>query len=76
VEEIAMRLERCLDEPFAADEVILHGSASVGMAVYPEDANTKDGLLSAADAAMYVAKNAGQRLRAVQTEHRSLVTPG
>jgi diguanylate cyclase (GGDEF)-like protein len=72
VEEIAMRLERCLDEPFAADGCILHGSASVGMAVYPEDANTKDGLLSAADAAMYIVKNTGHKLRAMQ---KSLITP-
>jgi GGDEF domain-containing protein len=29
----------------------------VGIALYPEDGATKDSLLSAADAAMYVAKN-------------------
>src|SRR5208283_3795358 len=28
VEEIALRLERCLDEPFAVEGHILHGSAS------------------------------------------------
>ena len=56
VEEVAQRLEHCLDEPFVADGYTLHGSASVGIAIYPEDATTKDGLLSCADAAMYVAK--------------------
>jgi GGDEF domain-containing protein len=35
----------------------LEGSASVGVAFFPEDGTTKDSLLSAADAAMYVAKN-------------------
>jgi diguanylate cyclase (GGDEF)-like protein len=57
IEEIAQRLERCFDEPFAVEGYILHGSASVGFAVYPEDGATKDSLLSAADAAMYVAKH-------------------
>jgi diguanylate cyclase (GGDEF)-like protein len=57
IEEIAERLERCLDEPFAVEGYILRGSASVGIAVYPEDGATRDSLLSAADAAMYVAKH-------------------
>jgi diguanylate cyclase (GGDEF)-like protein len=57
VQEIALRLERCFDEPFSEDEYVLHGSVSVGIAVYPEDAFTKDGVLNAADAAMYKAKN-------------------
>jgi diguanylate cyclase (GGDEF)-like protein len=56
VEEVALRLEHSLDEPFVTDGYSLHGSASVGIAIYPEDATTKDGLLSCADAAMYVAK--------------------
>jgi diguanylate cyclase (GGDEF)-like protein len=54
--EIAGRLERCFDEPFAVEGYVLHGSASVGIAVYPEDGTTRDSLLSAADAAMYVTK--------------------
>ncbi len=57
VEEIAHRLERCFDEPFAVEGYVLHGSASIGIAIYPEDGTTRDSLLSAADAAMYVAKH-------------------
>jgi diguanylate cyclase (GGDEF)-like protein len=57
IEEIAERLERCFDEPFAVEGYVFHGSASVGIAVYPEDGTTRDSLLSAADAAMYVAKH-------------------
>ena len=57
VEEIAQRLDRSFDEPFTVEGFVLHGSASVGISVYPEDALTKDGLLSAADAAMYKTKN-------------------
>jgi diguanylate cyclase (GGDEF)-like protein len=58
VEEIALRLERCFDEPFAAEGRSVFGSASVGFAVYPEDAASRDGLLSTADAAMYAVKQA------------------
>jgi diguanylate cyclase (GGDEF)-like protein len=61
VEEIAQRLERSLDEPFAVEGYILRGSASVGIAVYPADGATRDSLLSAADAAMYVAKHTKRR---------------
>ena len=57
VEEIALRLERCLDKPFAAEGHIVHGSASVGIALYPEDGATRNLLLSTADAAMYVNKH-------------------
>jgi diguanylate cyclase (GGDEF)-like protein len=57
VEEIAYRLERCFDEPFACGEYNLQGSASVGIALYPEDGATKDDLLNTGDAAMYLAKN-------------------
>jgi diguanylate cyclase (GGDEF)-like protein len=58
VEEIALRLERSFDEPIAVQDYLLHASASVGVAVFPQDALTKDGLLNAADSAMYTAKHA------------------
>lgn len=57
VEEIALRLERCMEEPFSIEGYVVGGSASVGIALYPEDGTTKDSLLSAADAAMYVNKH-------------------
>ncbi len=57
VEEIAVRLECCFDEPFEGREFMVHGSASVGIALYPEDADTADGLLRCADDAMYAAKH-------------------
>ena len=56
VKEVAVRLERCFDEPFAVEGYFLQGSASVGIATYPEDGTTKDSMLIAADAAMYVGK--------------------
>ena len=63
VEEIANRLEHCFDEMFLIEGFTVKGSASVGIALYPEDGNTKDALLTNADAAMYDAKNSGRRAR-------------
>jgi len=56
VKEVAMRLERCFEEPFAMEGYVLHGSASIGSAMYPEDGTTKDSILTSADADMYVGK--------------------
>jgi diguanylate cyclase (GGDEF)-like protein len=60
-EEIAARLEHCFDEPFELEGCTLLGSASVGLAIYPEDATTKEELQRAADAAMYANKEARKR---------------
>jgi diguanylate cyclase (GGDEF)-like protein len=68
VEEIAQRLERCLDTSFAVEGYVLQGAASVGVALYPEDGTSRDSILSAADAAMYVAKHLKQQAR---EEHAS-----
>jgi diguanylate cyclase (GGDEF)-like protein len=57
VQEIATRLEHCFKTPFPVEGYVIRGSASVGIALYPEDGGTKDSLLSAADAAMYVTKH-------------------
>jgi diguanylate cyclase (GGDEF)-like protein len=56
--EVAVRLEHCFDAPFSLEEYSLQGSASFGIAIYPEDGATRDELLNAADAAMYEVKNA------------------
>jgi diguanylate cyclase (GGDEF)-like protein len=69
VEEIAQRLERCFDEPFVIEEHRLRGSASIGIALYPEDGATKDELLSAADAAMYAVKTARHEIGTEQAAH-------
>jgi diguanylate cyclase (GGDEF)-like protein len=57
VEEIALRLEHCFKEPFDVEGKLLQGSASFGYSIYPEDGATRESLLAAADAAMYLAKN-------------------
>jgi diguanylate cyclase (GGDEF)-like protein len=55
-EEIAIRLERCFDEPFDLEGLELRGTASVGLAVFPDDGATKEDLQRSADAAMYAHK--------------------
>jgi diguanylate cyclase (GGDEF)-like protein len=55
-EEIALRLSRCFRSPFRIDDLILHGSASIGLAMYPEDGEDEDQLKRIADGAMYAAK--------------------
>jgi diguanylate cyclase (GGDEF)-like protein len=56
VEEITLRLERSFERPFAWEDRTVYGTASIGIAIYPADGNTRDSLLNAADAAMYVTK--------------------
>lgn len=56
VEEIARRLERCFDDPFALENFLIKGNASFGISVYPQDATTKHELLRNADAVMYKSK--------------------
>ena len=55
-EEIAHRLKHCFDEPFEIEGAVIRGSASVGLAVYPEDGSSKEALQRAADTAMYAGK--------------------
>jgi diguanylate cyclase (GGDEF)-like protein len=76
LDEIAQRLERCFDAPFAVEGYVLRGGASVGVALYPDDGTSSDSLLSAADAAMYVAKHT-KRHRSEMPDrlHKALFTP-
>jgi len=49
-----------LSEPFHLDHEIIYISASIGIAMYPDDATNIEDLLSNADQAMYQAKDAGR----------------
>ena len=57
----AERIQRALSRPFELDELSVSVQASIGIAVFPKDAQTTDGLLQRADMAMYQAK--GERSR-------------
>jgi diguanylate cyclase (GGDEF)-like protein len=61
VKEIAQRLEHTFDAPYVTEGYVIQGSASIGIALYPEDGATRDELLSAADAAMYMQKQSKQQ---------------
>ena len=64
IESIAHRIGGVLTYPFLVDEYRFSLSASIGVAVYPEDAPNRDDLLACADAAMYSAKDdGGSRVR-------------
>jgi GGDEF domain-containing protein len=58
VEEIGLRIGNCFNEPFILEDISLRGTASVGIALFPEDGNTRDSLLNTADGAMYEKKRA------------------
>jgi diguanylate cyclase (GGDEF)-like protein len=59
VAEITERLLRSFDTPFHVEGQVLHGDASIGAAVYPDDGATKDELKRVADADMYSHKPQG-----------------
>ena len=71
-EEIMRRLERCFDAPFEMEGVTLRGSASLGLAVYPDDGLTKEELQRAADAAMYANKEEKHREQAAAHGARTM----
>lgn len=55
--QVADRVLSALQSPIEFDGWKLHHSASMGISVYPDDADTADELIQQADAAMYRAKS-------------------
>jgi len=55
-DKLAQRLTRALEEPYNIGSEIMDCAASIGLALYPQNANTLTGLLREADQAMYRAK--------------------
>ena len=56
--EVAERIDAALRKPFHLDDVTVAIRASIGIAVFPDDARDADGLMQRADVAMYQAKEA------------------
>ncbi|GEM_PF-445332 len=54
------QLSGMFNDPFSIDEKEVYITASIGIAMYPEDAQSTEELLQCADAAMYNAKNMGK----------------
>jgi diguanylate cyclase (GGDEF)-like protein len=55
-DRLANRLATALEEVYVIGEHSLHCAASIGLALYPKNANTLTGLMREADQAMYRAK--------------------
>ena len=55
-DKLAKRLTTALDEPYLIGSEKLDCAASIGLALYPKNANTLTGLMREADQAMYRAK--------------------
>ncbi len=58
---VASRLHRALQAPFAVEDRLLPVSASIGVALFPQDGSSLDTLMQHADAAMYRSKAGGTR---------------
>jgi diguanylate cyclase (GGDEF)-like protein len=63
-EHVARRVEDSLRQPINFDGNVLRVEASIGRAVLFEDGDSEDALITAADTAMYRAKESVRRLRA------------
>ncbi len=57
---VAVNMGAALAEPFALDDIAIHSSASIGVALFPHDGGDLSTLLRKADVAMYKAKASGE----------------
>jgi diguanylate cyclase (GGDEF)-like protein/PAS domain S-box-containing protein len=60
VEILAQEILEELARPFSILQTDVHISGSIGITLFPQDADTPENLVRNADQAMYVAKNAGR----------------
>jgi diguanylate cyclase (GGDEF)-like protein len=60
-QELGERLIRSFLKPLVFDDRLVHVGLSIGVAVFPDDGETADMLLSRADWALYQAKEEGRR---------------
>jgi diguanylate cyclase (GGDEF)-like protein/PAS domain S-box-containing protein len=56
---VAWTIQQACAADFKVNDAVVHVSASIGIALFPEHGTTTDELLRRADAAMYVAKRSG-----------------
>ena len=60
VEGVAQKVLEAVRKPFLLDGSYHHITASIGIALYPEDGKDSETLMKAADLAMYFAKDKGR----------------
>ncbi|TFC32382.1 EAL domain-containing protein [Cryobacterium sp. MDB1-18-2] len=58
--DVTVKLRAALAEPFALEDITLHTSVSVGIALFPDHGLDLSSLLRTADIAMYKAKTSGR----------------
>lgn len=58
--DLAQKLSESLREPYQLNDISLHITPSIGIAMYPTDGSDTDTLIKNADAAMYLAKEKGR----------------
>ena len=57
VQQVARKIQEAVQAPLSVDGgVVLQPSVSIGVALFPEDGQTMEALMAAADAGMYAAK--------------------
>jgi diguanylate cyclase (GGDEF)-like protein len=61
IEPIVRKLMRMLAQPFEIEGATIAITASIGIAVYPDDGETAEALINNADAAMYEARESASR---------------
>jgi len=66
--EVASRLRAALAEPVRLETITFDIQASVGIAIFPDDANSFEQLMQRSDVAMYVAKERGSGIERYSTE--------
>lgn len=60
VADVAIKLREELLQPYLVENMPLHLSPSIGIAIYPDDGDNASTLIKNADAAMYLAKEKGR----------------
>ena len=58
--KVAEKIIASFSTPFDLDGHEVSSSTSIGIAIFPQDANDKEGLLKKADTAMHAAKKGGK----------------
>ncbi len=59
-QRIAHQILKALSTPFQFDKATINISGSIGIALYPNDADTSENMMRHADQAMYMAKSGGR----------------
>ncbi|MGZ4980842.1 MAG: diguanylate cyclase domain-containing protein [Methylobacter sp.] len=76
VEIVVEKIRQRLAEPFQIDQHTVQISASIGVALYPQDASIVDQLVHHADVAMYASKKAGGNQFIVFSPHLTQTSGG